>query len=410
MKRVSANIYLSGWRGTVTSIFVAALLIRGVFILTLQNGFYLPDSLAYSTAAINLTTDGEFGGTYMRSPAYPVFLAGIYTVFGQHNLAIRIVQALIGAFLAVGIAIMGQRIGGEGVGVLAGILWSIYPLGVFIAGLVYPVSLATMLLACAILCLLFNSPHELSPRRAVVGGVLLGLAALTKPVILVTAAAVTLWLMYWERPRHLLLVSLLLFGLALSLVPWTVRNFYVHGRIVAVEPRLTEHLPAMGNTQEDGRANNKIEEILRNPGDFAVHFSKEFLHFWQLYPDRVTMSEQGMREKAYQKDSRIVRKTIFGTNWTTLVSILSVGPLFFFAIIGTGAMWLGEEKRRALSMLYALILSFAIGYSIFFTQMRYRIPIEPYIIILSAYGLKEMWAALASRSMSRIAPYKGTIV
>ncbi len=410
MKRVSANIYLSGWRGTVTSIFVAALLIRGVFILTLQNGFYLPDSLAYSTAAINLTTDGEFGETYRRPPAYPVFLAGIYTVFGQHILAIRIVQALIGAFLAVGIAIMGQRIGGEGVGVLAGILWSIYPLGVFIAGLVYPVSLATMFLACAILCLLPNSSQELSPGRAVLGGVLLGLAALTKPVILVTAAAVMLWLMYWERPRRLLLVSLLLFGLALSLVPWTVRNFYVHGRIVAVEPRLTEHLPAMGNTQEAGRANKKIEEILRHPGDFAAHFSKEFLHFWQLYPDRVSMSKQGMREKAYQKDSRIVRKTILGTNWTTLVSILSVGPLFFFAIIGTGAMWLGEEKRRALSMLYALILSFAIGYSIFFTQMRYRIPIEPYIIILSAYGLKEMWAALASRSMSRIATYKATIV
>ena len=193
-------------------------------------------------------------------------------------------------------------------------------------------------------------------------------------------------------------------------MPWTVRNFYVHGQIVAVEPRLTENLPQIGDTEEDRPANDRIEAILKHPGEFIAHFGKEFLHFWQLYPDRITMSKPGMRETAHRQDSRIVRNTIFGTSWTTLVSILSVGPLFFFAIIGTSAMWLRKEQRRALSMLYALIMSFAIGYSIFFTQMRYRIPIEPYIIILSAYGLRQMWAALASRYMSRVVTYKAKIV
>jgi 4-amino-4-deoxy-L-arabinose transferase-like glycosyltransferase len=404
------NVKTQRWHRTLLSIFIAALLIRGVFILTLQDGFYLPDSGAYSTAAVNLTTDGEFGASYRRPPAYPVFLGGIYALFGEQILAVRIVQALIGAFLAVVIAIMGQRVGGEGVGALAGILWSIYPLGVFIAGLLYPVSLATMLLACAILCLLSNSSQDISPRRAVLGGVLLGLAALTKPIVLATSAAVTLWVMYWGRPRRLFLVSLLLFGLALSLAPWTVRNFYVYGRIVPIEPRVAQHLPSMGNTQESSQTNNKIETILRHPGKFATHFGKEFLHFWQLYPDRVSMSERNNREKAHQRDSRLVKKTIFDMSWTKLVSILSVGPLFCFAIIGTGVMSLQKEQRRALSLLYMVILSFAVGYSLFFTQMRYRIPIEPYVIILSAYGLKEMWDALARRSMSRITPYKGTIV
>jgi len=402
VKRTLENANISNWTATLISVFIAALLIRGVFILTLQSRFYYSDSVAYSTAAVNLTTGGEFGETYKRPPAYPVFLAGIYAVFGEQILAVRIVQALMGAFLAVVIAIMARQIGGKGVGVLAGSIWSIYPLGVFIAGLVYPVSLATMLLACAVLCFLPNLPQELPPRRGLLGGVLLGLAVLTKPIILATSAAVILWVMYWERPCRLLLVSVVLFGLALPLVPWTVRNFYVHGGVVAVEPRLMQHLPRIGNNQEDDQADNKFEAMLKNPGEFAAHFGKEFLHFWQLYPDRVTMSEPRNREKAHQRYSNMVKYTTFDRSWTKLVSLLSVGPLFFLAIIGTRAMWLQKEQRRTLSLVYALILSFAIGYSIFFTQMRYRIPIEPYIIILSAYGLRHMCAEFARRPLKTV--------
>jgi hypothetical protein len=72
-------------------------------------------------------------------------------------------------------------------------------------------------------------------------------------------------------------------------------------------------------------------------------------------------------------------------------------PIFFFAIIGTLAMWLRRERWRDLSLLLAIIFSAAIGYSPFYAQMRYRIPIEPYIVILSAYGLTKTWLVLASR-------------
>jgi len=95
-----------------------------------------------------------------------------------------------------------------------------------------------------------------------------------------------------------------------------------------------------------------------------------------------------------ERDSRIVRKTVFGTKWTSLISILSVGPLFFFALIGFGAMWIDKERRRDLSLLCLVILSFAIGYSFFHVVVRYRIPVEPYILTLSAYGLYQMWAML----------------
>src|SRR3989304_6866803 len=92
---------LSGWRRSIIAIFVFALLVRLVFILTLQDGFYFLDSPVYSTAAVNLVTNGEFGETYTRPPIYPLFLAGIYAVFGEKILAVRMVESVLGACLAV---------------------------------------------------------------------------------------------------------------------------------------------------------------------------------------------------------------------------------------------------------------------------------------------------------------------
>jgi 4-amino-4-deoxy-L-arabinose transferase-like glycosyltransferase len=69
-------------------------------VLTLQNGFYFPDSLEYSQAATNLLSHGTFGEGYNRPPMYPLVLAAIYALFGQHIMAILRVQAVMGAKMA----------------------------------------------------------------------------------------------------------------------------------------------------------------------------------------------------------------------------------------------------------------------------------------------------------------------
>jgi 4-amino-4-deoxy-L-arabinose transferase-like glycosyltransferase len=391
------NALFQNWRRTLLSIFIGALLIRGVFILTLQDGFYFPDSIDYSKAAISLITNGELGKAYNRPPGYPVFLAGIYMIFGESIFAIRMVESVMGALLAVVIALIGKRIGGEVVGALAGILWTIYPIGVFIAGLVYPTNIFTMLLACGVLCLLPYPQQELSPKRVFLAGVLWGLAALIVPIVLVTIGTTSLWLILRGQVKRLVLVSLLFLGSALTIVPWTIRDYYVYDQIVAVEPRVVQHLPRMLIAPENVRE-NKVDAILRHPGLFAAHFGSEFLHFWRLSPDRIQMNNQSYREKEHEKDGRVIEKTIFSTgNLINAVSILSTGPLFFFAIIGTAAMWFQQERRRELWLLWATILSVAVGYSIFYTKTRYRIPIEPYIVILSAYGLRKTWRLIAIR-------------
>ena len=109
-------------RRSLIYIFVLALLARVAFLFTMQDGFYFADSVKYSAAAVNLLANGELGEKYTRPPVYPVFLAGIYAVFGEKILAVRVVESVLGAGLAVMIAILAGRIGGRsGGGSLAGV-------------------------------------------------------------------------------------------------------------------------------------------------------------------------------------------------------------------------------------------------------------------------------------------------
>ena len=385
------------WRRTLLSIFIGALLIRGGFVLILQDGFYFPDSIEYSGAALNLLMGGELGEAYNRPPAYPVFLAAIYVLFGEHILAVRMVESVMSALLAVIVTLIGKRIGGQTVGAIAGILWSIYPLGVFIVGVLYPTNLLTVLLAGGVLCFLPDSQQEFSPKRLFAAGVLWGLAALTIPVVLATIGVIGLWLLYWVRVNRLRLLSLLFLGSALVVLPWAIRDFYVYDRVVLVDPRVVQHLPRMRSVEGELQS-RKVEAILNYPGEFAARFAGQFLHFWQLFPDRMAMDRPEYREQWHEKDQRVIKDTILTANdLINAVSLLSTGPLFLFAVIGTLAMCVEQKRRRDVWLLWALIPSFAVVYSMFVTRTRYRIPIEPYITILSAYGLKMAWSIVAAR-------------
>jgi 4-amino-4-deoxy-L-arabinose transferase-like glycosyltransferase len=389
------------WYRTLLLVFITALLVRGGFILTLQEAFYFPDSIEYSTAAVNLITSGALGPEYNRPPGYPAFLAVVYALFGQSIFVTRVVESVIGALLAFVIAVLGRRIGGEAVGALAGLLWAVYPMGVFISGLVYPENLLTMLLSLGMLCFLPGADQETSPKRVVLAGLLWGLAALTKPVVLATVGAVGLWVMLWGRCNRILLLLLLLLGTALTVGPWIVRDFYVYNRFVIVEPRAVQHLPAMAATEGDVKTRS-VQNLVQQPGAFAAHFQREFVNFWKIELHRISMDWPSYREALHERDNRIVRDTIFTSNGLiNLVSIVTTAPLFLFAIIGTGAMLFDQERRRHLALLWSTILSFAVVYSIFHAKTRYRIPIEPYIVILSAYGITAAWRLVATRAVKK---------
>jgi 4-amino-4-deoxy-L-arabinose transferase-like glycosyltransferase len=393
MRRSISGVF-ENWRRLLFTVFFVALCLRVGFVLTQSDGFYFPDSISYSRVADNLLIHGEFGATFGRAPGYPVFLAIVYKLFGHSILAVRLVESFMGAFLALILAVLGNRIGGKIVGALAGLTWALYPMGVFIAGLVYPTGLAAMLLACGVGCMLTAPEQELSAKASFGAGVFLGLAALTIPVSLLTIIISAVWIFYWGRHSRLLLGSLFLCGAILALFPWTARNFLIHGKLVPVQANVYRHLPEFRASKQSASI-DKVTAMAQRFDLFVSHFARQFLRFWELYPTRIRMMDPEHQRKWSEKDPRIVVRSISRMKGLTrLVSVMTAGPILLFAILGTIGMGLRRELRPQLTLLWAVILSYAFGYALFVGRIRYRIPVEPYIIILSAYGMAQTYSVM----------------
>ena len=402
-------------------IFLVAFLIRVIFTLTLKDGFYFSDEFDYTVTARHFAAHGTFPESFDRSPLFPLFLAGLFKLGGESFFYIRIVQAVLGAIIALQIALIGRRVGGSGVGIVAGALWAIYPMGIFMSGILYPAILLTSLLTSAVLCLLAKPDSPGYVAWVALAGLLVGAGTLTKPMVFSSIVAMALWLFTQRRScrLRLLLLSIFLGSALMSLLPWTLHNAVKHGEFVPVESRsLDELVPWAGSattpTMESKRGQG---QLIQAKGDstpvaqpiadstlagmltrMAKRYPGEFVSFFELYPTRVGFLKQSQREQARRKKTeRFVRYIPFGSDLVMTVSIFSVGPLYLFAFVGTASMWRGREKRRELSLFVLLVMSFALSYAVSWGKIRYRVPVDPYIILLSAWGVVAVWNSVFTK-------------
>src|SRR5438045_3282376 len=134
--------------------------------------------------ATSLLTRGSFeheGATTDFEPLYPLFVAGIRSVVGDRPAIVLFVQGLIASFGAVLLFRIAEVLSGSRrVGLLAGLLFAAYPLLIrHGTDGTESALLATLLLAFA---LAFVTTTTI--RGAAVAGLWLGLAALTRSVVL----------------------------------------------------------------------------------------------------------------------------------------------------------------------------------------------------------------------------------
>jgi 4-amino-4-deoxy-L-arabinose transferase-like glycosyltransferase len=136
----------------------------------------------------------------------------------------RVVSCLMGAALVAGVGLLGRRVGGERVGLIAATIAALYPLLVVLDGSLRSESLYAPLIAFALLAA-YRLVDRPSPGRAAVLGALVGAAALTRSeavllgALLLVVAAVRL-----PRPAGLKFTSIMAVVAMLVLVPWLARN------------------------------------------------------------------------------------------------------------------------------------------------------------------------------------------
>lgn len=222
------------------------------------------DTRQYLKPAFNLLEGRDFGLPLVRTPGYPFFLAAIMWLLGLDFQRVLLVQHLAGIAIALVTVQVGRSLYGPGaggwIGLLSGLLTALSAPLLIAEHYLLTETLFTLLLALAVWALLraFRLRHEPTGHDRwwliVSGGLLLGLAALCRPIgqlLLPLPALVCLvesrswrraaWMAAWTGA-----------GAALVLCPWMAYNQVHHG-VFEVTHRTGETLITHIALYADGR-------------------------------------------------------------------------------------------------------------------------------------------------------------
>ena len=198
------------------------------------------DARAYVSAAKTLAETGRYPPstdvTFFRAPGYPVLL--VAATFGDlrripmaklANIALGSLSALLLA------ALSGRLFRHRGLAIATGIAAALNPSFILVSTDVQSEPLFLFLFLCSGLFLL-SAADRPSSTHALVAGVFLALAALTRPSALMLVPLLLAPLLDRRHPLrargHIAASALLGFTLALS--PWTLRNALVFGELIPV--------------------------------------------------------------------------------------------------------------------------------------------------------------------------------
>jgi 4-amino-4-deoxy-L-arabinose transferase-like glycosyltransferase len=385
-------------------------------------------------------------GSMSVPPVYPCFLAAVYRVFGYDYRPVIVIQQVLGALVVVMGGLLAARLFGARVGVWSGLVLSVHPWLIFYGSTLMTEALFTCLLMAALLSLAIG----LSDGRSVpfaVAGLFLGLAILCRasfqlypPVVLLLILAAS------KDVRRAVGHSVwFLLPILLLLSAWSTRNLLTHGffgltsvgganLLAGLDPEAASYdardpveavlreacgsttLPSIASVvppSEHARmiyrsgtvfCTNQAARVLlargrplpavdrefrrialrqigRSPVRYLRRVAWHALSLWAGYqtewlgPSFDKTLSQSLREG---DDTAVAAKVLFRPIAGAVVLVLTLAGVWAIAGSGRRAGWLPVSTFAYLT---ALCAALNLGF------VRYRMPLEPYVVMTGVYGL-----------------------
>jgi hypothetical protein len=380
----------------------------------------LADNIAAGRGFHYLQPDGSPspGEHFGRAPLYPLFLAALMRGTGT-GLArggtdpatpepallwiIKVAQAMVGALGVWIVARLAARAAGPQAAVIAAWLCAVYPPLVWTPAYIFSETLYGVLALGAVALIDAAVAAPASPTQSPVslaaiaaGGLLTGLAILTRPAMLFFVALAAPWL-WWKRGP--LAATCLVLASIIVIAPWTARNLREYGRfvLVASEGGITfwtgNHPLAIG--EGDMAANvalkrANVEFRAANPGlgpeSLEPLYYKAAVSWIAANPDAFVVL---LARKLFYTVVPIGPSYRLHSTRYFWGSVLAYGAVLPFGILG---LW---KRGAALPTLLMLAASAVLVCVIFFPQERFRIPvIDPTLLV----GAAAWWASRGVRA------------
>ena len=371
----------------------------------------------------------ETGPTAWLTPVYPLLVAGIFRVFGVFTrasfFAVVLLNALFSSGVCVPIFCAGKRVAGPGVASAAAWLWALFPNAVmFPFEWVWDTSLAA-LLGASILWATIELAESQRWRDWCMYGLLWGFTLMTNPSL----GSLLPFLLGWAAYRadrvnqgrrgtefHAKKPALAAASIAiLCCLPWTIRNYIVFHRLVPLRSNLPLELYIGNNENYAPRATwppriTKERELVRyfHMGEIAFmeEEKRKALAFMRAYPrvevrliaDRFVAFWTGLVNpwQAFLSADSLVRVLLLCSTFSALGALLGVAAL----------LW---KRSPYLSPLAAYPVVFPWLYYLTHSNLRYRHPIDPVVLLLVAIAVAGLVKKGSRPSGSAIEPDGGNV-
>ncbi|MCK4513362.1 hypothetical protein KAW64_16555 [bacterium] len=125
--QVAGGISLRTARILCAVIIVFSVALRLGFVATLEDDLYWPDPQYYDLVAWKIASGEPLGDSLMRAPFQAFVMAVPYAVAGHSYQAAYVFQAFLGGLIPLLLLLIGTRLKGYGVGLVAAFLSAVYP-------------------------------------------------------------------------------------------------------------------------------------------------------------------------------------------------------------------------------------------------------------------------------------------
>lgn len=365
----------------------------------------------------------ETGPTAWMPPLYPWLLAGIFRVVGVRTfgsfLAAVAMNILCSTLTCLPIYFAGKRLGGLGVAALAAWLWAFFPntiLNSFES--MWDASVAALLAAIILWATLAIEKSE-RWRDWVGYGVLWGVTLLTNVTLISLLPLLLGWLTYrrrkasfaaresanvmanaFRRPALAFVVA------CLCCVPWTIRNYLVFHRVVPMRSTLGLQM-WIGNNENPQEAWKEELHPIFNSAERARYIRMGEIEYMQeKQREAIEFILAHPKRDLQQFASRFIATWSGGTPTPAQDFIQTPGLWFrcvlvfnLFVAVGAaaGIVILWKERSAYLFPIAAFPVIFPWAYYLTLVVPRYRLPIDPAVMLLTAVALVAISSRLAAR-------------
>lgn len=397
----------------------ASVLLALIHAIATRNYALVGDEIFYDAQA-RLFADGyifhsvapltELHPTAWKTPGFPTWIGLIYSVFGASATGLGVIQALVLAPLVVFLTwLLARRLFGPTVGIVAAagvavmpLIWESYAM-LLPEALVMPVALVALILVLT--C---------KPTRSIAiwAGIAIGVAVLIRPnSFFLLAGALVAWWMALGLKRGLQLTLISAGVTILIIVPWSVRNQIVTDGFV---PLSVQDAAGYGTFNDDAASdpdrpygwratfdNGTQPTILLRPGPDVTE-SEIRSNLTQLMFDYIKDHPASVPKAFFWNgivrlwDLRTPGSALdvvgFSVHSRTVHLIGLIAQWLLLPLIAVG-LWRLRDRPGILVPVLAMFVVLSVTCTVDATT-RYRLPVEPLLIVLAASTIPTAWRRL----------------